>query len=214
MIYAPETLRQIGEILSRAEQRIGHPIYLISDEPYRELRYDGKAPDFLTKYYRDTIVGYSFSKSLSLPGERIGYVAVPKEAEDHDELVAGITLCNRILGFVNAPSLIQKGVKHCLKEQTDVSFYDRNRKTLYEGLKKLGFEVFLPEGAFYLWMKSPEPDEKAFAEKAKVHHLLLVPGSTFACGGYVRLAYCVSHEMIERSLPAFALLAKEYGLHG
>ena len=214
VIYRPDTLDAIGRILEKAEEKFHTTICLISDEPYRELRYDGTEPDFLTKYYRNTIVCYSFSKSLSLPGERIGYIAVPKEAAGHDELVAGISLCNRILGFVNAPSLIQKAIESCLSEKTDVAFYDENRKLLLDGLTKAGFTCIPPDGAFYLWMKSPEPDEKSFVQKAKAYHLLLVPGSTFGCGGYVRMAYCVSKEMIERSLPAFSALAKEYGLNG
>ena len=214
VIYSPETLTRIGEILTEAEKRFGTDIYLISDEPYRELRYDGKEPDFLTRYYENTLVGYSFSKSLSLPGERIGYVAVPKAARPHDDLVAGISLCNRILGFVNAPSLIQKAVALCVEEKTDVAFYDRNRRTLYDGLKELGFSPFLPEGAFYLWLKSPLENEKEFVETAKKHRLLLVPGSTFGCGGYVRIAYCVSHDMILRSMESFRKLAEEVGLHG
>ncbi len=213
VIYSPDTMEKIGTILRAAQERFGTQILLISDEPYRELRYDGKEPDFLTKYYENTIVGYSFSKSLSLPGERIGYVAVPKAVAGHDELVAGISLCNRILGFVNAPSLIQLAVAECVQEKTDVSFYDRNRKILYEGLTKLGFSAILPEGAFYLWMKSPYPDEKKFVEMAKKHRLLLVPGSTFGCGGYVRIAYCVSHDMILRSMDSFRELAKEVGCY-
>jgi len=181
-------------------------------EPYRELVYDGNKEDFLTKYYRNTLVGYSFSKSLSLPGERIGYVVVPDEAADAEELIRGIEISNRTLGFVNAPSLIQKAVARCLAEKTDVAFYDENRSRLYEGLTKLGFTCIKPEGAFYLWVKSPVENEEEFVNEGKKFNLLMVKGSAFGCPGFVRLAYCVSHETVEHSLPAFAKLAAVYGL--
>ena len=210
VIYKPETMRQIAAILERKQQEFGTDIYLISDEPYRELVYDGNTEDFLTKYYKNTLVGYSFSKSLSLPGERIGYVVVPDEAADAKALIQGIEISNRTLGFVNAPSLIQKAVARCLGEKTDVTFYDRNRTMLYEGLTKLGFTCIKPEGAFYLWVKSPVEDEEAFVNEGKKHHILMVKGRAFGCPGFVRLAYCVSPETIERSLPAFAELAKTY----
>ena len=210
VIYKPQTMQQIAAILERKQQEFGRDIYLISDEPYRELVYDGNTEDFLTKYYKNTLVGYSFSKSLSLPGERIGYVVVPNEAADAEALIQGIEISNRTLGFVNAPSLIQKAVARCLDEKTDVAFYDRNRVLLYEGLTKLGFTCIKPEGAFYLWVKSPVEDEEAFVNEGKKHHILMVKGSAFGCPGFVRLAYCVSPEMIERSLPAFAKLAETY----
>lgn len=213
VIYKPETMEQIAEILTRKEKEFGHDIYLVSDEPYRELVYDGNKEDFLTKYYKNTIVGYSFSKSLSLPGERIGYVVVPNEASDAEDLIRGIEISNRTLGFVNAPSLIQKAVARCLDEKTDVSFYDENRKMLYDGLTNLGFTCIKPEGAFYLWVKSPVANEEEFVEEGKKLHLLMVKGSAFGCGGFVRLAYCVSHETIKNSLPAFAKLAEVYGLN-
>ena len=162
--------------------------------------YDGNEVDFLTKYYKNTIVGYSFSKSLSLPGERIGYVVVPDEASDAEDLIRGIEISNRTLGFVNAPSLLQKAVARCLEEQTDVAFYDKNRTMLYEGLTKLGFTCIKPEGAFYLWVKSPVENEEEFVTAGKKYHLLMVKGSAFGCGGYVRLAYCVSPETIQLSL--------------
>lgn len=212
VIYKPETMRQIAAILEKKQEEFGHDIYLISDEPYRELVYDGNSEDFLTKYYKNTIVGYSFSKSLSLPGERIGYVAVPKEASDAELLISGMEVSNRTLGFVNAPSLIQKAVARCLEEKTDVSFYDENRKMLYEGLTKLGFTCIKPEGAFYLWVKSPVADEEAFVNEGKKFHLIMVKGSAFGCPGFVRLAYCVSHETIKNALPAFAKLAEVYNL--
>lgn len=212
VIYSPATMQAIADILEKKQQEIGHDIYLVSDEPYRELVYDGASEDFLTKYYKNTIVGYSFSKSLSLPGERIGYVVVPDEASDAEDLLRGIEISNRTLGFVNAPSLMQKAVARCLDEKTDVAFYDRNRKLLYEGLTKLGFTCVKPEGAFYLWMKSPVENEEEFVAAGKKYNLLMVKGGAFGCPGYVRLAYCVSYEMIERSLPAFEKLAAEYEL--
>lgn len=212
VIYKPETMEAIAAILEKKQKEFGHDIYLISDEPYRELVYDGNKEDFLTKYYKNTIVGYSFSKSLSLPGERIGYVVVPNEASDAEDLIRGIEISNRTLGFVNAPSLMQKAVAGCLDEKTDVSFYDENRKMLYDGLTKLGFTCIKPEGAFYLWVKSPVDNEEEFVEEGKKLHLLMVKGSAFGCGGFVRLAYCVSHETIQNSLPAFAKLAEVYGL--
>lgn len=212
VVYSPATMEAIAEILEKKQKEIGHDIYLVSDEPYRELVYDGVQQDFFTKYYKNTIVGYSFSKSLSLPGERIGYVVVPNEASDAEDLLRGLEISNRTLGFVNAPSLMQKAVAMCLEEPTDVTYYDRNRKLLYESLTKLGFTCVKPEGAFYLWMKSPVENEEAFVAAGKKYNLLMVKGSAFGCGGYVRLAYCVSYEMIERSLPAFEKLAKEYNL--
>lgn len=212
VIYKPKTMQRIAEILEEKQKEYGTDIYLVSDEPYRELVYDGNNPDFLTKYYRNTIVGYSFSKSLSLPGERIGYVVVPDEAQDAEEILRGLEISNRTLGFVNAPSLMQKAVAECLDEKTDIAFYDENRKMLYEGLTSLGFTCVRPEGAFYLWVKSPVEDEEAFVGEGKRLHILMVKGSAFGCPGYVRLAYCVSHETIKNALPAFAELAGKYGL--
>lgn len=212
VIYKPQTMEQIAAILERKQKEIGHDIYLISDEPYRELVYDGNTQDFLTKYYKNTLVGYSFSKSLSLPGERIGYVVVPDEASDAKDLIRGIEISNRTLGFVNAPSLMQKAVARCLDEKTDVAFYDKNRTMLYEGLTKLGFTCIKPEGAFYLWVKSPVANEEDFVNEGKKYNILMVKGGAFGCPGYVRLAYCVSHETIERSLPAFEKLAEAYHL--
>lgn len=211
-VYSEDTMKQIAAILEKKEKEYGHEIYLVSDEPYRELVYDDVQELFLTKYYRNTIVGYSFSKSLSLPGERIGYVAVPNEVVDAQKILDGLEVSNRTLGFVNAPSLIQKAAAAAVEEKTDVDFYDRNRKLLYEGLTKLGFNCVKPQGAFYLWMKSPDEDEERFVENAKKYHIILVKGSAFACPGYVRMAYCVSPDMIQKSLPEFEKLAREYGL--
>ena len=214
VVYKDETLREIAAILKQKQEEYHTDIYLISDEPYRELVYDGIKENFLTKYYENTIVGYSFSKSLSLPGERIGYVVVPDEASDSDMLISGINVANRTLGFVNAPSLMQLVAAECIEEKTDVAYYDANRTLLYQSLEQLGFCCFKPEGAFYLWVKSPDEDESRFVEQAKKYHLILVPGSAFAWKGYVRIAYCVSKETIEHSIPAFRKLAEEYHLTG
>ena len=210
VVYSEETILKLAAILEKKQKEYETDIYLISDEPYRELAYDGVEVPYLTKYYANTIVGYSYSKSLSLPGERIGYLVIPDEAADSGNLIAAANVATRILGFVNAPTLQQKVVKACLYERTDISYYDRNRETLYQGLAKLGFECVKPQGAFYLFVKSPVADEKAFVAAAKKHNILIVPGSSFGCPGYVRIAYCVAYETIVNSLPKFALLAEEY----
>ena len=210
VVYSEKTIQNMAAILEKKEKEFGTDIYLISDEPYRELAYDGVEVPYLTKYYRNTIVGYSYSKSLSLPGERIGYLVVPDEASDSELLINAINVANRILGFVNAPTLQQKVVAKCIREKTDLSYYDRNRETLYNGLKELGFECIKPEGAFYLFMKTPVPEEAEFVVAAKKYHLLLVPGSSFGCPGYVRIAYCVAYETIVNALPKFKELAEEY----
>ena len=211
-VYSKETIIAITDILKAKQKEYQKEIYLISDEPYRELLYDGAVHTFVTNYYANSFVCYSYSKSLSLPGERIGYVAVADEMTDSATVLRGLQTSTRIMGFVNAPSLIQKGVKACIKEMTDIAYYDRNRKTLYEGLIGMGFECVKPQGAFYLFLKSPEPDEAAFCEKAKKHNLMLVRGSAFSCPGYVRITYCNSLDKIQRSLPQFEKLAQEYGL--
>ena len=210
VVYSEETIQKMAAIMEAKQKEYGTEIYLVSDEPYRELAYDGVEVPYLTKYYDNTIVGYSYSKSLSLPGERIGYLVIPDEAADSEKLINAANVATRILGFVNAPTLQQKVVKACLNEKTDISYYDRNRETLYQGLNELGFECIKPEGAFYLFLKSPIEDEKAFCAAAKKYNILIVPGSSFACPGYVRLAYCVSYETIVNSLPKFAELAEEY----
>ena len=212
VVYSEETIQKMATILEKKQKEYGTDIYLISDEPYRELAYDGVEVPYLTKYYANTIVGYSYSKSLSLPGERIGYLVIPDEASDSEKLIGAVNVATRILGFVNAPTLQQKVVKACLNEKTDISYYDRNRETLYNGLKNLGFDCIKPEGAFYLFVKSPIADEKEFCNEAKKYNILIVPGSSFACPGYVRMAYCVSYETIVNSLPKFAELAKQYNL--
>ena len=212
VVYNEETIRAIAAVLAKKEQEYGHAIYLISDEPYRELAYDGVQVPYLTKYYANTIVGYSYSKSLSLPGERIGYLVIPDEADGSEELIVAAAIANRTMGCVNAPSLIQKVIAKCVDAEVDVAAYDKNRLALYNGLKDLGFECIKPQGAFYLFVKSPVADEKAFCEAGKKYNILMVPGSSFACPGYVRLAYCVSYETIMNSLPQFAKLAEEFGL--
>lgn len=210
VVYSEETIRKMAAVMEKKQEEFGTDIYLISDEPYRELVYDGAEVPYLTKYYKNTIIGYSYSKSLSLPGERIGYLVIPDEAADSENLISAACVANRILGFVNAPTLQQRVVAKCLEESTDISFYDRNRETLYNGLKELGFECIKPQGAFYLFVKSPVADEKEFCAKAKELHILIVPGSSFGCPGFVRLAYCVSHETIVNALPKFAELAGYY----
>ena len=210
VVYSEETIKRMAAILEAKQKEFGTDIYLISDEPYRELAYDGVEVPYLTKYYANTIVGYSFSKSLSLPGERIGYLVIPDEASDSADLQSAASVATRILGFVNAPTLQQKMVAKCLNAKTDISYYDRNRETLYNGLRECGFECIKPEGAFYLFVKSPIEDEKEFCGAAKKYNILIVPGSSFGCPGFVRMAYCVSYETIVNSLPKFKELASEF----
>lgn len=210
VVYSEDTIKALAAIMEKKQEEFGTEIYLISDEPYRELVYGDVEVPYLTKYYDNTIVGYSFSKSLSLPGERIGYLVIPDQVKDSGLVLQAANVANRILGFVNAPTLQQKLVAKCLDAKTDISYYDRNRETLYQGLLDCGFECIKPEGAFYLFMKAPIQDEKEFCSVAKKYNLLLVPGSSFACPGYVRIAYCVSYETIVNSLPKFKELAAEY----
>jgi aspartate aminotransferase len=212
VVYSEKTIMELADILNKKQNEFGTSIYLIADEPYRELAYDGVEVPYLTKYYNNTIVGYSFSKSLSLPGERIGYLVIPKEVDDFENVVAAANVANRILGFVNAPSLIQRAVAKCLDAKVDLEIYNRNRELLYNNLVSYGYQCVKPQGAFYLFVKALEEDDKAFANAAKKHNILIVPGSAFGCPGYVRIAYCVDYSMIERALPKFAELAKEYGV--
>ena len=210
VIYSEDTIKKLAAIMEAKQKEFGTDIYLISDEPYRELAFDGIDVPYLTKYYANTIIGYSFSKSLSLPGERIGYLVIPDEAADSADLQSAASVATRILGFVNAPTLQQKMVVKWLNEKTDISYYDRNRETLYKGLLDCGFECIKPEVAFYMFMKSPIEDEKAFCAAAKKYNILIVPGSSFGCPGFVRIAYCVAYETIVNSLPKFKELAKEF----
>lgn len=208
VVYNEDTLKKLAKILEKKSKENNQAIYLISDEPYRELAYDSVEVPYVTKYYANTVVGYSYSKSLSLPGERIGYLVIPDEAEDFENLVSACNVATRILGFVNAPSLQQLAIEKCLGETSDISVYDKNRELLYTKLTEYGFECTKPQGAFYLFVKCPI-DEKEFVEKAKELRLLLVGGKSFACEGYVRLAYCVSYKTIQDSLAQFKKLAEE-----
>lgn len=212
VIYSEDTIKALAAILEKKQKEYGSVIYLISDEPYRELAYDGAEVPYLTKYYKNTVVGYSYSKSLSLPGERIGYLVIPDDLEDSETVIAAAGIANRILGSVNAPSLMQKVIARCVDAEVDVAAYDKNRLALYNGLTACGFQCIKPQGAFYLFVKSPVADEKEFCEAGKKYNILMVPGSSFACPGYVRLAYCVSYETIINSLPEFKKLAAEFSL--
>ena len=212
VVYSEATLKRLSEILEEKQKEFGAPIYLVTDEPYRELVYGDMEVPFVTKYYRNTIVGYSFSKSLSLPGERIGYLVIPSEIDDYDEIFAAAGVATRILGYVNAPSLQQLAVARCLFETTNIAYYEKNRNELYNGLTGMGFTCQRPDGAFYLFMKTPIADDVAFCNDAKKYNILIVPGSTFGCGGFTRIAYCVAYETIVNALPKFRLLAKDYGL--
>ena len=211
VIYPADMLKKLGELLEAKGKEYGTVIYLISDEPYRELAYDGAEVPWLPNCCKNTIVGYSWSKSLSLPGERIGYLVIPSDIVDAQLIFDAAVVANRMLGFVNAPSLMQLAVARCLDASTDIDAYDANRKLLYNGLHELGYECEYPAGAFYLWVKTPVA-EPEFVALAKKYNLLLVPGASFGCEGYVRLAYCVSGDMIKRSMASFAKLAEECGL--
>ena len=210
VIYSEETLQKIAAILEKKQKEFGTSIVLLSDEPYRELAYDGAVVPYVTKYYRNTVVCYSYSKSLSLPGERIGYIFIPESAKDCRKLYAAVCGAGRALGFVCAPSLMQYTVAECTDVLPDVSAYKKNRDLLFGALTDYGYEAVPPDGAFYLFVKSPEPDAVAFCERAKKYELLLVPSDDFGCEGYVRISYCVTAEQIEKSLPAFKALIKEY----
>jgi len=211
VVYSEDAIMKLAAVLAAKEKEFGAPIYIISDEPYRELAYDGLDVPYLTKYYRNTVVCYSWSKSLSLPGQRIGYIAIPSEIDDYELVFDAASRDTRILGYVNAPSLIQKVVARCLNESTDIGAYDENRKLLYNGLTERGFEPVFPQGAFYMWLKTPG-DDKEFVVAAKKYNILIVPGTAFRCPGYARIAYCVAKSTIENSMAAFSKLAEEYGL--
>ena len=212
VVLSEGILREVCQVLEDASRLFGHTIYLISDEPYRELVYGDTPVTFLTNLYPATIVCYSFSKSLSLPGERIGYVAVPNAMPDFADVCSAIAGAARGLGFVCAPSLMQKVSPYCLGQTSSLAVYEENRDLLYRGLSECGFTLVYPEGAFYLFMKSPLPDANAFCQKAREYELLLVASDSFGCEGYVRISYCVAKDMILRSLPAFRALAKDLGL--
>lgn len=210
VVYTQKTLEALGALLTQKSREYGHPIYLISDEPYRELAYGVEVP-FVPLIYPNTVVCYSYSKSLSLPGERIGYIYVPDSAADSRALYAAVAGAARSAGHVCAPSLWQKVIARCASLRPDLQAYDRNRKALYEGLTAMGYEMAKPDGAFYLFIKAPGGDANAFSEKAKERDLLLVPGDGFGCPGYFRICYCVSYDMIQRSLPVFRALINKSG---
>lgn len=210
IIYSEETLKSLSDILERKQKEFNTSIYLISDEPYRELVYDNAFVPYVTKYYKNTFIVYSFSKSLSLPGERIGYVVANTEMDDFNLIIAALKVANRILGYVNAPSLFQRVIAKCIDCTVDVSIYQKNRDLFYNSLTSMGYKCVKPEGAFYLFPQSLIPNDKEFAKEAKKFNLLIVPGSGFYCPGHFRLAYCTSYEKIQNSLESFEKLAKVY----
>lgn len=212
VVISEETVIELCRIMNEKQKEYGKEIFLISDEPYRELVYGDVQVPYLTKYYDNTLVCYSYSKSLSLPGDRIGYILVPDEVSDFELIYKSVCGAGRALGYVCAPSLMQFLISKCVGKTSDVSVYKMNRDILLEAFSEFGFKTAKPDGAFYLFMKSPEESAEAFCERAKKYDLLLVPSDSFGFPGYVRLSYCVSTEMIKASLPAFKELAKEYGL--
>ena len=208
VVYTTETLKMLAEVLTRKSREIGHPIYIIADEPYRELVYDGVDVPYLPAIYPDTVICYSYSKILSLPGERIGYVCVPDSVTDSEALFAAIAGASRTLGHVCAPSLQQKVIARCEDIRPDLTAYDRNRLTLYNALTSYGYRCVKPEGAFYLFVEAPGGSAKDYSDRAKAYNLLVVPGDDFGCPGFFRLSTCVSYEMIQKSLPVFERLAR------
>lgn len=209
-VYTADTFTKIGALLKQKSAEIGHPIFLISDEPYREIVYDGMPILYVPKFYDNTIICYSYSKSLSLPGDRIGYILLPDSVEGHADIYKAICGAGRLMGFVCAPNLFQQTIMKCIGKTSDMNIYDQNRKLLYNGLKDMGYDCVYPSGAFYLFVKSPEPDAKAFSDKAKALNLLIVPADSFGCPGYVRVSYCVQPDMIKRSFSAFQKLMDQY----
>ena len=209
-VYNENTIQELAALLERKSQEFGQPIFLISDEPYREIAYDGVEVPYMTKYYNNTLVCYSYSKSLSLPGERIGFVLVPDEVTESKAVYAAIAGAGRALGYVCAPSMFQKVIVKCIGSTGDINLYKKNRDLLYEGLTKIGYECFKPDGAFYMFVKALEEDSDAFCEKAKEEDLLIVSATGFGCPGYVRVSYCVDEEMIKRSFGAFERLYQKY----
>lgn len=206
VVYSEETIINLADILKEKQKELGTDIYLISDEPYRELVYDNIEVPYLTKYYKNTIIGYSYSKSLSLPGERIGYLVIPNEVSDFENVVSAANVATRILGYVNAPSLFQRVISRCLDNEVNVDFYNKNRELLYNELTSYGYDCIKPEGAFYLFVKSPIENDIEFCNMAKKYNILIVPGVSFACPGYIRIAYCVGYSTIENALPGFKAL--------
>ena len=212
VIYSVETLQKLGEILTRKGEEFGHPIYIVADEPYRDLVYDGQEVVFLPSIYKNTIYCYSFSKSVSLPGERVGFMALPPELDEYDDISSAVMAVIRAFGYICVSSMWQRVAIDCLGATSDISIYKGNRDLLYGALTEMGYTCVYPDGAFYLFMKTPEPDAEAFCRRAMKDNLLVVPGDSFGTPGYVRLAYCVSRDVIERALPVFRKLAEEYGI--
>ncbi len=212
VVYSRETLQKLAAVLREKAAEYGHPIFLITDEPYRELVFDGCAAPWVPALYADTIVCYSYSKSLSIPGERIGYIFVPQAAAEHDLVYAAVCGAGRKLGFVNAPALFQRVAAACDGVTADLSVYERNAALLYSALTGMGFDCLRPQGTFYLFMRSPVPDAAAFCKKAQEFDLLLVPADSFSCPGWVRIAFCVPTDRLQRSLPAFEKLAAAFDL--
>lgn len=212
VVYSEETINRLTNILVKKSAEYGHPIYLISDEPYREIIYDGLAVPFIAPKYKNTLVCYSYSKSLSMPGERIGYVLVPNTVDNFVDVYAAVCGAGRVLGYVCAPALFQQVIGRCAGDTADISIYAENRRLLLEGLTSMGYTCIKPEGAFYLFPRTLEADDYAFCERAKKYDLLLVPGTDFGAPGHMRISYCVQTETVKRALPLFAKLAKEYGL--
>lgn len=208
-VLSADEAKKIGDILTSKSEQFSHTVYLISDEPYRELSYEAASP-FMPSFYNNTIVDYSFSKSLSLPGERIGYIFVPSSCEDSRDIYAAICGAGRSMGYVCAPSLMQYAITNCVYDTSDISAYNKNRVLFYNALTKMGYTVTKPGGAFYLFVKSPSGDAGEFCERAKKHEILMVPSDSFGIKGYARIAYCVKYEMIEKSIPAFKALMEEY----
>lgn len=203
VVYSSDTIKKMADIMNKKSAEFGTSIYLISDEPYREISYDGVEVPYIINYYKNSFIGYSYSKSLSLPGERIGYIAANNDMDDFHNVMEGLKVATRILGFVNAPSLFQRVISKNLNSEVDVKIYEKNRDLLYNHLTSIGFECVKPNGAFYLFPKSPIEDDKEFCNIAKEYNVLIVPGSSFGCPGYFRAAYCISYDTIERSLPSF-----------
>ena len=210
VVYSRATLERLAAILTQKSREYGHPIYLISDEPYREIVYAGVEVPWVPHIYRDTIVCYSFSKSLSLPGERIGYVFVPGEAAEGDDVYAAVAGAGRSLGYVNAPSLFQQVTSLCCDMTADIKIYEENARLFVSALREMGYHVVEPDGAFYLFPRSLEPDDAAFSERAKALDLLIAPGTGFGAPGHVRISYCVQTDVIRRALPRFKELADSY----
>ncbi|WP_238886165.1 pyridoxal phosphate-dependent aminotransferase [Clostridium sp. YIM B02551] len=210
VVYSEDLIKRLSDLLEKKQQEFNTIIYLISDEPYREIVYDGVNVPCILNYYKNSLIGYSYSKSLSLPGERIGYIVANSAMDDFSDFIAALNVANRILGFVNAPSLFQRVVAKALDSEVDVNLYKKNRDLLYNHLIKIGFECIKPQGAFYLFPKALIEDDVKFADEAKKFNLLIVPGSSFGCPGYFRLSYCISYDKIEKSLDAFTKLANMY----